>query len=769
MKNFSLIYALLLMGFTAIVGQVLLIRELMVTFSGNELSIGIFFANWLILEALGSYLAGRWADRIKTGIPYYVILQFVISVTIPLIVFLIRIIKNLLGIIPGQGVNILTILYSSCILLIPLGLADGAQFSFGCRIFSDRAKKEATSIGTVYVYEAIGSILGGIAGTYICIQYLNAFQTAFALAGLNILSAILLLFSKNNNRKGEILSKYKIVKFLTVLITILYLLLFYLNSSEFFHKTSIIAQWRGYEIVDYQNSIYGNVALLKRAKQLTLMANGVPSSTIPTPDIAFIEDFVHFPLLFHPFPQRILLVGGGIGGIIENILKHPIHKIDHTELDPLLIKTIQYHAPSLTERELDHPSVEIHFVDGRYFIRTTKRKYDVIMINLPDPSTLEINRFYTKEFYQMCKKRLKENGILVFLSPGSLTYMSQEMINLNASLIETIKHVFKFLRIIPGDYNILIASSDESIKTITPDILYQRMSNLSLQTQLLSDFHIHFKLDSMRLKWFENEISRAEKLPINSDFHPIALYYDLDFWNSIHSPKFAAFFKKLKFFRLSHLIIVTVIVFVLLFYFQQYRYRWRKLFIVSPIVSTGFAGMGVDILIVLVFQSFYGYIYHWIGLLITSFMVGLTLGGLWMTRSLKKINDHYFFFLKLEILISLYLILLMGILFLLYKLQAHAFMLSVNQYVLLILNALCGYLVGAQFPLANKIHLENKHKFTKTAGILYAADLIGAWTGSLFVTIAFIPLLGVMNTCLLILIIKLFSMLSFKFVRFKNR
>ncbi len=679
--------------------------------------------------------------------------------------FLIRIIKNLLGIIPGQGVNIITILYSSCILLIPLALADGAQFSIGCRIFSDRAKKEATSIGIVYVYEAIGSILGGIAGTYICIQYLNAFQTAFALAGLNILSAVLLLFS-NNNRKGKILSKYKIVKFITILITIFYLLLFCLNSSEFFHKRSIIEQWRGFEIIDYQNSIYGNVALLKRAKQLTLMANGVPSSTIPTPDIAFIEDFVHIPLLIHPFPQRILLVGGGIGGIIENILKHPIYKVDYTELDPLLIKTIQHHAPSLIEKELNNPSVEIHFVDGRYFIRTTKRKYDVIMINLPDPSTLEINRFYTKEFYQMCKKRLKENGILVFLSPGSLTYMSQEMINLNASLIVTIKHVFKFLKIIPGDYNILIASSNESITMITPDTLTQRMSDLQLQTQLLSDFHIHFKLDSMRFKWFANEIRRAEQIPINGDFHPIALYYDLDFWNSIHSPKFAAFFKKLKNFKLSNLIIVTAILFVLLFFFQQYRYRWRKLFIVSPIVSTGFAGMGIDLLIVLVFQSIYGYIYHWIGLLITSFMVGLTLGGLWMTRSLKKINDHYFFFLKLEIIILLYIILVMGILFLLNKIQAHTFMLSMSQYVLLILNALCGYLVGAQFPLANKIHLENEHNFTKTAGILYAADLIGAWTSSLFVTIAFIPLLGVMNTCLLILIIKLFSMLSFKFAKY---
>jgi len=58
MKKFSLIYALFLMGFTAIVAQVILIRELLTSFSGNELIIGIFFANWLLLEALGSIDTG---------------------------------------------------------------------------------------------------------------------------------------------------------------------------------------------------------------------------------------------------------------------------------------------------------------------------------------------------------------------------------------------------------------------------------------------------------------------------------------------------------------------------------------------------------------------------------------------------------------------------------------------------------------------------------------------------------------------------------------
>jgi len=67
----SLIFALLLRGFASLIIEVLLIRELLVTFSGNELSIGIILANWLILIALGSFVLGRFADKVKYKIEIY--------------------------------------------------------------------------------------------------------------------------------------------------------------------------------------------------------------------------------------------------------------------------------------------------------------------------------------------------------------------------------------------------------------------------------------------------------------------------------------------------------------------------------------------------------------------------------------------------------------------------------------------------------------------------------------------------------------------------
>ena len=758
-RKFSLTYAFLLMGFTAIVAQVVLIRELLTSFSGNELAIGIFFANWLLLEALGSYLAGRWADKVKSGLPYYVCLQLFLAFVLPAVIFLTRIVKYLLGIIPGQGVNVFTIFYASFFLLTPLGLADGAQFSFACRIFTeDKKQKEASSIGKVYIYESIGSLAGGIVGTYLCLQYLHPFQTVFGLALLNISSAICLLSYKIPFDPSTL---RQVLKIAATFLLVVCVLLFPLGGVDWFHRRSMEAQWRDYEVLGSRNSIYGNVTVLQRFGQLNLMSNGVPIATIPTPDIAFIEEFVHLPLLFQAQPQQVLLIGGGIGGVLREILKHPVQQVDYAELDPLIVRSARQYAPLQRASDLNDSRVYVHYVDGRYFLRTTNKKYDLIFINLPDPSTLEINRFYTQEFYRMSKQRLKEHGILCFRLPGSTSYLSQELIDLNANLIQTIRQVFPHLRIIPGEYNIVLASSTDTLTSVTPHTLIQRTSERVLQTRLLSDFHLQYKLDDFRLTWYHNEMKKASVMSHNQDFSPSALYYDLVFWNSIHSPGFARIFSQLKHVRFDYVLIAIPLIFVFFFFFQRFFSTGKPLSIILPITATGFTGMGVDIVLVLVFQAFYGYIYHWIGLLIAAFMVGLTCGGMWMIRKLKYSIKDEAVFLALEISIVLYTVLLIAVLFLLNRFQEYGFIFSATQFILLLLSMLCGFLVGAEFPLANKMYLKNTSRYTHTAGILYATDLIGSWIGALFVTIVFIPLFGMIKACVLMVCINVCSAFVF--------
>ena len=208
--------------------------------------------------------------------------------------------------------------------------------------------------------------------------------------------------------------------------------------------------------------------------------------------------------------------------------------------------------------------------------------------------------------------------------------------------------------------------------------------------------------------------------------------------------------------------------------------------------------MTADLVIVFAFQTLYGYVYHWIGLLITAFMAGLSLGGLLMTRRLARIGNRVssksgarhlqsnsgaristgnhsskllrplrkclapyekFTLLKLELAILLYWALLPIALSTLYARIPHPLVFTSIQGILLFLNALAGLLVGSQFPLANRMWLNGRENLRGTAGVLYACDLVGAFLGSIVVSVILIPVLGILETCLLAATLKLGSLL----------
>ena len=210
-------FGFLLMGFSFTVTQGLLIRELLVAFFGNELSIGLILGNWLILEALGSGLLGKLADRWRGKASSFAALQVLFALFLPLCLYLSYTSRSILGAIPGEGVGLIPMFYSSFAILAPLALVDGAMFAFGCRAYAGLADDEAHSVSRVYVHEALGAIAGGVVFTYLFIPFLYSLQVALLLSGLNLLSAALVLASSaHSGRRKLLLSTSLAVVVLTV-------------------------------------------------------------------------------------------------------------------------------------------------------------------------------------------------------------------------------------------------------------------------------------------------------------------------------------------------------------------------------------------------------------------------------------------------------------------------------------------------------------------------------------------------------------------------
>ena len=760
-KSFT--FPLLVMGFSGMVAQIILLRELLITFFGNELSIGIILANWLILEAIGSYFLGKIIEHIEDKVRLFITAQLIFSLSLPFALYLTRVIKVIFGFSPGQGVGALQMILFSLAILLPVSLSHGALFTFGCRLHLHLNNSESPSAGAgrVYILEILGTVLGGVAFTYALLPFFHSFQIAFGVVLLNLFVCLLLLkLLPKSGLSGKILSIFT----LTLLCLAAYIT--FSGQVEILHWNSIKKQWGKLEVVYYENSPFGNIAVTKRENQYDFYSDGIPIITIPTPDIAFVEDFAHFPLLFHPEPEEVLVISGGAAGVIREISKHPVKRIDYAELDPLILRALDEFSPTSIKAEWQRPDVHIRYLDGRHYLNKTERKYDLILIGLSNPNDLQTNRFFTIEFFTLAKTRLKEQGILLINLPGSLTYLSEELKKLNGCIWKTLKDVYKYVKIIPGETNLFLASDTLDLAAVTADKLNQRLVHRKLEVNLITPFYINYRLDERRRSWFINSIKETG-IRLNRDYRPSGVFYSLSLWNAQFSPRLQKLFSRLDELKTLPFIFLCLI-FIFIFTAWLFSKNKLKISLSLCLVTTGFSGMLFDLVVVFAFQVVYGYIYHRIGLIITAFMMGTGLGGIVITLCMERIKRELHTFLSLEAGLILFSMLLpviflkiiptwqeMGILF---HFEALFYLLSLTG----------GILVGAEFPLAIKIFLKKSTNFSRSVGLLNALDLTGGWLGGILGGVLLLPILGLVQTCIVLVMLKLtaFILLIFSSKRY---
>ena len=103
----------------------------------------------------------------------------------------------------------------------------------------------------------------------------------------------------------------------------------------------------------------------------------------------------------HKSPQKVLVLSGILSGVLDEIGKYPIKEIDYVEVNPEIIKLAK---PS---QNLDS-NIQVNIIekDALRFLKRNNKKYDVVLINLSKPSTIQLNRYYTSEFFQLLKYNL---------------------------------------------------------------------------------------------------------------------------------------------------------------------------------------------------------------------------------------------------------------------------------------------------------------------------------------------------------------------------
>jgi spermidine synthase len=749
-----------MMGVTGTVAQIILLRELLISFLGNELTLGIILANWLILVAVGTSLIGKSVEKVERKLEVFVVFQLALSVAFPLAIFLCRIFKSILLVTPGEALGFTPIFYSSLLVLFPVTLPYGALFTYGCKLYAEYDGKDASSVGQVYLLETVGSMIGGLLLTFLLIQYFTSFQIAFIVSSINVSVSVFLIPPVP---RPPLFNFRNILCHFSIVLALLFIYFLFTPSAKEFNSLSIQSQWKNLNVIHNENSIYGNITVTKRGEQYTFFTDGVPSITTPVPDISFIEDFVHFPMLFHEKPESILILNGGAGGMIHEILKYPVTRLNYVELDPLLLKLVQKFPTPLTQSELSDRRVKIHYMDGRLFVQRTGERFDIIFIGLSAPQSLQTNRLFSSEFFSLTKEKINSNSLLALTLPGSLTYISPELRDLNGCILDTLKAVYHHVRVIPGDVNLYLASDSDFLEKISPDEISKRFEQRKIQASLITGNYIEYRLNERWPKWFWQSME-GRKIHINSDLHPLGVFFNLSYWNSLFSPYLTGVFKWYQ--KNSHALSIGKIIFITIILATLFTKipRLSRHYITYSIFATGLTGMVFSLAIIFTFQTLYGYLYHQIGLLIAIFMFGIASGSFFITKRFHRIKKDSLLFLKTEIAIILFSVLFPFV----FLAPSHHLENKIVYFILygavLIMSFLSGVFIGLQFPLANKIYLSSrpeKGMLGQTAGLLYGADLFGGFFGGLSGGVLLLPILGLKETCFMMAMIKMSSGLLF--------
>jgi spermidine synthase len=686
---------LFLLGFTSMSTQVILIRESLAVFHGNELVIGLFLGIWMILTASGSFLAIQSSKfkvqsftqplRLHT---YLLILMSLLPLATLFLLVTIRFALVPSGIMPGLLQTALVILLS----LLPFCMVSGMLFPMLVQNLSAFKSKNLLHEG--YALDSAGSILGGLIFSLVFIFTLPPFESLVLLTSFCLLFIFIL----------SVVSKKPLPAVISLVIGILVFILPFKPGIVRYldHK-----QFNKQEVIEIKSSPFGMLAVSRLGEEIFIYDNGNPVSLN---DNAFNrEESVHYAMLLHHSPKKVLLVSGGTSGIISEILKYSVEKVDYIEPNPWLISMVDKYRPFPEDQRVSYI-----YQDPRIFLRKNEEKYDVILVNTPEPNSAELNRLYTVEFYNLLKEKLNSGGILSVSIPSAGNYMSETSRQVHSVNYNTMKTLFKHIRIIPGWKDYFLSSDSSLDKSI-----FYKYPAIGFTNLYVNPSYINENLLKMRSDLIMKDLLPDE--PLNSDLRPYVFSLYLRYW--------------LEQFKMNQYTMPLILLFMMIL----------SLVFLGPLnlglFTGGFTASGLEFILLIWFQVMYGSVYLMTGVIFALFMAGLVVGSLLSGISIK--NHTFKGFLTIQGVFACFALLVATLMIMVPSGTHDLFMVSLIFELVLI----TGLLMGAQFASSSRLRTSS---VIKSSGESFSADLLGSALGIIFVSIYMVPLLGLPRTALVL-------------------
>ncbi len=676
-------YSILFLGFTAMLTQLVLIREFLAAFSGNELVIGWAMASWMLITAGGAWLTGR----IRSGLGrqgLVILLQIALAI-LPLITFFFFNIIRSESIPFGRMANLEETFLMIFLSLLPFCLVSGALFPLLAEELSGIFS--GNMIHKAYIYDSTGSVIGGLAFSIVLVSVFKTSAILGMLLFLNLLFAFVL--ARSSGRKYT-------TAFISVLISASILFFIFINPEKLLSRIN----YKGQKIVKVEDTPYGRMVITQLDKQLNIYQNGIPVYSGQDP--VKREEMVHYAMFARPGAEKVLMISGGLSGAPLEVLKYPIKQLDYVDVDPWLTRFWTGYS-----KMQNNSLLKVHLTDGRLFVRNTHEKFDVILLNVGEPASAEMNRYFTKGFFREVYKTLNPGGVFSLSLLPAGNYMSDESRYIHSVTYLTVHSIFKNVRIIPGERDYILASDGALDYSLSEQARQYGDSN-----DYVNQYYLNDDLISMRARNIQKELDPEVRL--NTDLRPSVYYGYLKFWLSRY--------------HFNAWIIPLILLGIMLIFFLRMGPVSLGLF------NVGFSASSLEFILILLFQTIFGSIYQMTGLIFAIFMAGLAVGA-WIANLV--VRDHlYRNYLQLLSIIMVFSILLPLFMKFMVSISLPAWFNALSiVMMILVISLLC----GMQFSVATMLY---PHSILRSAGTAFGADLAGSALGLLLTSTFLVPYLG---------------------------
>lgn len=700
------IWAMGVLGFAAVTTQLVMVREALGVFLGNEIVLGALLAHWLWLTAVGTWIGGRLCHsrgpapdpgsvctREGSKLAWLLLLAAVLPLTQ---LAALRALRPLFF-PPGLTIGPVATLGSILVILLPFCVVSGCTLAVA--VGEVKARAEGDALRRVYLADCVGSVVGGVAVLGMVLAEWNSWCLLGSAAAVSLVAVGRLAWDSGWRRVG---------------IAAPLLGAAVLAVAGGMDLDAVTWRWQPASGVPrlQAQSAYGRLVVTESAGQWVVWQNGLPISS--DQDLEAAEESVHLAMAQRPAAGRVLLLSGLLSGAVAEVLKYPVTEVVCLEVDPTLVKL--WRSGQARRETVVDARVRVVVADARAYLRETADRFDVILMRLPDPSTALLNRFYTVEFCREAKRVLRSDGVLAWALGGYGNVVSPDLARLLSTGRRTLESGFRHVEVFPGGRVWFLASDGP----LTADIA-EALAAARISTRSLSRSYLEAQFSPDRRADMERATTQAARR--NSDLNPVLYWQQLRHWLGQYPIRWG---------------LPTGAVALLLLWWLA---RWRGPRV--TLLATGFSSSTLNVVILLQYQSLCGSLYREVSLLVVVFMAGLAAGS-WWTGHWPGPGADRRWLIRTSLGLAVAAAALPPALQAAWGGDGGVQSLFGARAVLGACLFLVAAMAGAQLPLAGRLE---RGPAARTAARLFSSDLVGAALGAMVTSSVLLPLLGIPGTC----------------------